>query len=104
MKRSTHLLLITFFLFSALAGAESVATRFQQANDAMAAGEVDKVIELLNPYTDQLSQPGYLLLANAYSRKKDFVNEVRVLTLLTNKDENNYRWQLLLGQAFMKQA
>lgn len=98
------ILLMAVLWLTGVSAAEQAATRFQQANDAMAEGKVDKVIELLNPYTDQLSQPGYLLLANAYSKKKDFVNEVRVLTLLTTKAEDNYQWHLLLAQAYLKQG
>lgn len=82
----------------------SASTRIEQATAAMEKNDLDKVIELLNPYTDQLSQPGYLMLANAYSQKKDFVNEVRILGLLVAKDEANYKWQVLLAQAYLKQG
>lgn len=64
----------------------------------------DKVIELLNPYTDQLGSEGFLLLANAYSQKKDYANEVRVLSILSAREEENYKWHMLLGQAYIKQA
>lgn len=64
----------------------------------------DKVIELLNPYTDQLKSDGFLLLAHSYSQKKDYANEVRVLNFQAARDEENYKWQMLLGQAYLKQA
>lgn len=64
----------------------------------------EKAIELLNPYTDQLKEEDFLLLALSYSRHKDFSNEVRVLNMLVSKDENNFRWHMLLGQAYLKQA
>lgn len=83
---------------------ENLRARIQSARNHFQKGQFDKVIELLNPYTDQLDEGGFLVLALAYSNKKDYANEVRVLTIITAKDEDNYKWQMLLAQAFLKQA
>lgn len=74
------------------------------AEQMLVKGNNDRVIELLNSYTDQLSMPGYLSLAMAYSNKNDYFNEARVLGLLAAKDESNFRWPMLIAQANLKGA
>lgn len=83
---------------------DDIRTRFQLAEIYSKEGKVDKTIELLNPYTDQLDDKGYILLAMSFSNKKDFANEVRVLNFAVGKDDENYRWHMLLAQAYIKQA
>ncbi len=83
---------------------EDIRSRFQLAELYAKENKSDKTIELLNPYTDQLDDKGFLLLAISYSNKKDFANEVRVLNFAVNKDDENYRWHMLLAQAYIKQA
>jgi tetratricopeptide (TPR) repeat protein len=81
-----------------------VRTRMQLAQLYGKSGQYDKVITLLNSYTDQLPPEGFLALASSYSNKKDFTNEIRVLGLLTAKYEDDYRWRMLSGQAYLKAA
>lgn len=83
---------------------DNMRIRFALAEMYTKAGNADKTIELLNPYTDQLEDRGFILLAMSYSNKKDFANEVRVLNFALNKDEENYRWHMLAAQAYIKQA
>jgi tetratricopeptide (TPR) repeat protein len=82
----------------------SKAIRQALAEQMLLKGNNDRVVELLNSYTDQLTLTGFLTLAMAYSNKKDYVNEVRVLGLLAAKDESNFRWQMLMAQANLKGA
>src|SRR5689334_1842730 len=86
------------------ANPESLKTRLQLADKYAVEEKPEKVIELLNPYTDQMPSNGFLLLANSYFKKKDFPNEVRVLGLLVHKEPENFRWHMLLGRAYLKQA
>lgn len=78
--------------------------RLKQAKTQFDGGKYDKVIELLNPYTDQLDGNGFMMLAMSYSNKKDFANEVRVLSIIANNEEENFKWQMLLGQGHLKLA
>ena len=92
--------LLSLILFSSLTFAQSVPqleaalkknpddmkARERLAGIHAAKNEHDKTIELLNPYTDQLKDSGFLLLANSYAKKKDFTNEVRTLNFLVAKD------------------
>lgn len=110
--------LLSALLFSFAAMAQSIpsleadlkanpgrmTTRTQLAGLYAKQNDLDKAISLLNSYTDQLTPDGFLILASSYSNKKDFNNEVRVLNLLVNKDDENFRWHLLLGQAYLKSA
>lgn len=82
----------------------SLRVRFETATEFAKANQFEKVIELLNSYTDQLDANAFLLLASSYSSLKDYVNEVRVLKILSDKQEKNFRWHMLLGQAYIKQA
>lgn len=83
---------------------DSLRLRMELANLHSRENRPDKVIDLLNPYTDQLDNTGFLLLASSYSAKKDYANEARVLLILSAKDEQNYQWHMLLGQAYLKRA
>lgn len=83
---------------------DHMSIRLQLANTYLGEKRYDHVISLLNPYTDQLTDQGFLALANAYSSKKDYANEVRALNLLAQKHDDNYQWHMLLGQAYLKQA
>lgn len=83
---------------------DSIRLRIQIAKLEYEQDNYKEVIELLNSYTDQLPQEGTLLLANAYSSLEDFRNEVRILTILATKSEDDYRWSLLLAQAHLKLA
>ena len=83
---------------------DRMTTRMQLAGYYVKQNEFDRVIGLLNAYTDQLPTEGFLALASSYSNKKDFTNEIRVLALLVAKHEGDYRWQMLLAEAYLKSA
>jgi len=83
---------------------EDTKSRVQLATLFANENKPEKTIELLNPYTDQLDENGFLLLASSYAKRKDFANEVRILNFLMNKDEENFKWHMLLAQAYLKQA
>lgn len=83
---------------------ENIRARVQLARASFDSGQFEKVIELLNPYTDQLDANGFLMLAMSYSNKKDYANEVRVLSIVSANEEENFKWQMLLAQAYLKQA
>lgn len=81
-----------------------LSTRIQLANVYLKQKNFERVIALLNSYTDQLPSQGFLALATAYSKRDDYANEVRVLGLLADKEDSDFHWRLLLGQALLKQA
>lgn len=83
---------------------DQLSTRLQLGNYYLKQKSYDRVIELLNSYTDQLTAQGFLTLASAYSSKKDYLNEARVLNLLALKQPADFHWHLLLGQAYLKQV
>jgi predicted Zn-dependent protease len=83
---------------------DDMRTRYALAEMYARENKGDKTIELLNSYTDQLDDKGFILLAMSYSNKRDFTNEVRVLNFAVSRDEENYRWHMLLAQAYIKQA
>jgi len=78
-------------------------TRIELANYYLKQKSFAKVVELLNAYTDQLNSSGFLALANAYSNRKEYLDEVRVLNLLTQKEPEDFHWHFLLGQAYLKE-
>lgn len=80
-----------------------LATRIQLGNYYLKQKNYAKVVELLNSYTDQLTPEGFLALASAYSHRGEFIDEVRVLNLLTMRQPENYQWPYLLAQAYRKQ-
>lgn len=82
----------------------NIKVREQAAAAFAGENQPNKVVELLNPYTDQLSTSGFFLLASSYSNAKDYANEVRVLKIIAQRNEENYQWHMLLGQAYIKQA
>ncbi len=83
---------------------DNVHARLRLAEIRLSQNKFKEVVELLNPYTDQLKGDGIRALAFAYSNLKDHANEVRVLTMMANRDEENYEWHMLLAHAYLKQA
>jgi tetratricopeptide (TPR) repeat protein len=81
-----------------------LSTRIQLANIYLRQQQFEKVIALLNSYTDQLTSEGFLALAEAYSSMKNYVDEVRVLNVLVTKEEDHFQWEMLLGQAYIKES
>ena len=78
--------------------------RTQLGNIYLQQKNYEKVIALLNSYTDQLTNQGFLALASAYSNRKEYVDEVRTLNLLVLKEPDDFHWHMLLGQAYLKEV
>lgn len=81
-----------------------IVSRVKLAEVHLNNNEFQKTVDLLNAYTDQLPKSGFRVLAFAYSNLKKFDDEVRVLNIITARDEENHEWHMLLGQAYLKQA
>jgi tetratricopeptide (TPR) repeat protein len=87
----------------AVASAEGLA-RVKAAMADYAKGDYQKVIDRLNPYSEELGNYGLLLLGNAYSKKLLYSDEVRVMHVLYGNNEESYEAQMLLAQALEKQS
>ena len=61
-----------------------------------------KLIELLNPYADEVPIEIQLILARSYRRLKQFKDELRVLKKVVTKAPNNHKAYLALGYAHLK--
>jgi tetratricopeptide (TPR) repeat protein len=98
--------LILLLSFPALAAStpENLMTRLKSARAAYEKSNYDGVIQLLNPYSAELPNPGLMILANSYSKRGLYVDEVRVLRILAANNEKNYEAQMLLGQGLEKEA
>jgi tetratricopeptide (TPR) repeat protein len=83
---------------------DHLTTRIMLGNVYLKQQQFDKVIALLNSYTDQLTSEGFRALGFSYSSKKDYANEVRVLGLLVNKEPEDFQGYMLLGSAYLKLA
>lgn len=97
------ILALIFAMTSLLAYGMSTQEREQRAKSFLKAGKFDKVIELLNPYTEQVSATSLLDLAGAYHEKSDYQNEVRILKFVSQKDEENPQIYFILGHAVLNQ-
>ncbi len=62
-----------------------------------------KVIELLNPYSEQISLESQLILAGAYGRQKNYEHQVRILRMVVNRDPQNHLSHFILGDALLAQ-
>lgn len=83
---------------------DNVSARVKLAEIRIEEKQFEKAAELLDAYTDLLSNAGFRALAFAYSNLKRYEDEVRVLTIISKKDEENFEWRMLLGSAYLKQA
>lgn len=81
-----------------IAQREKLATQFVQQK------KWDKVIELLNPHTDETSPHGFLLMATSYQETKDFQSLVRIMKLLAEKRPKDPHVQFMLGDALLQWA
>ncbi len=63
-----------------------------------------KVVELLNPYSEQIPISSYLILAGAYSELNQHDQEVRILKAVVDKDKKNYQSHYILGNAYIQWA
>lgn len=83
---------------------DNISARVKLAEIRLQEKDYPKATELLNEYTDQLPGAGFRALAFAYSAQKKFEDEVRVLSIIAKKEEENYEWPMLLAHAYLKQA
>lgn len=61
-----------------------------------------KAIDLLAPYSNEISTTSLIELAKAYEQNNDSLNEIRVLQIYSEKDPNRFRPHYLLGLAYKK--
>ncbi len=78
--------------------------REQSAKLAFKQKQFEDVVNLLNPYTDEVSASSFITLAGAYNELKDFKNLVRILSLLSEKRPKDYHVHFMLGDAHIKLA
>lgn len=83
---------------------DNISARVRLAEVRLNEGQYPKAIELLNSYTDLLNGAGFRALAFAYSSLKKYDDEVRVLSIIAKKEDENHEWHMLLGQAYLKQS
>lgn len=83
---------------------DNVGARVKLAEIRLAEKKFAEAADLLNAYTDQLGGGGFRTLAYAYSEQKKYEDEVRVLSIIAKREENNHEWPMLLAQAYLKQA
>lgn len=83
---------------------EQIKVREKLARAYLNQNLYDKLILLLNPYTEQISVPTKFDLASAYRGKGDSLNEVRVLKSITTTDEDIFEahYNLALAQLKLK--
>jgi tetratricopeptide (TPR) repeat protein len=111
---STIIFCLTLVLFNAYAAAptiqqleallrahpENIKTRESLSQLYVSKKNFDKVIEILAPYSNEISFVGLEQLALAYGQTKDSLDEIRTLTQLTEKDPKHFRPQYFLGLAY----
>lgn len=81
---------------------DNMTVRSQLAEQYYQKKNFNKVIELLNPYSEQIPIPSYLVLAGAYSELNKHDQEVRVLNIVVNKDKDNHQSHYILGNAYVQ--
>lgn len=86
------------------ANPDNIVARVKLAEIRITEKNFAKATELLDAYTDQLPAAGFRALAFAYSSLKKFEDEVRVLSIIAKKEEENHEWHMLLAHAYLKQA
>lgn len=64
--------------------------------------EYKKVIEVLAPYSNEISLTALVELAEAYGHENDPLNETRMLQLLVERDPDRFRPHYLMGLAHKK--
>ncbi|MGE0764108.1 MAG: tetratricopeptide repeat protein [Bdellovibrionales bacterium] len=83
---------------------DDILIREQAARAHAKSKNWQKVVDLLNPHTDEATARGFLQLAAAYQELKDYANLVRVMNLLAEKRPKDAHIQYLLGDARLKAA
>lgn len=74
--------------------------REEVANEYVKKKNDKKVIEILAPYSNEISDKGLIVLSETYERQKDYINQIRTLQIYENRNPNRFRPQYLLGVAF----
>lgn len=64
-------------------------------------GTQTKLVDLLNPYADELPMESQLILAGAYNQLQMFNDEVRVLNKVVEKTPDNHEALYILGYAHL---
>lgn len=67
------------------------------AIELMKQEKYEEVISLLKPQADSLDSPSLLILAKAYNKTHEYLNEFRVLSNLVTVDEKNYAAHTAIG-------
>lgn len=91
MLASYLCLFLTVFLLLPVANANPAAL------DLMKQEKYEEVISLLKSQADNLDSPSLLILAKAYNKTHDYLNEFRVLSNLVTVDEKNYAAHTAIG-------
>lgn len=82
--------------------ADHIKVREKLARAYLNTNQYDKVISLLNPYTEQISIPTRFDLASAYRGKNDSLNEVRALKNIAERDDTIFEAHYNMALAQMK--
>jgi tetratricopeptide (TPR) repeat protein len=80
-------------------GQTSIRDREALARKHSTRGELNKVIEVLAPYSNEISDSALLLLAESHRKKSEFDKEVKVLTGYLDRNPKKFRPHYLLGRA-----
>lgn len=78
---------------------DNMQIREALARELLEAKQHEKVIDILNPYTDLISKEALLNLAGAYHEVERFEDEIRILNTLLIKDDKNPELYFILGHA-----
>lgn len=62
----------------------------------------DKVVQLYAPYSNEISEPALIQLADSYQFLNDPLNEIRILQTYTEKFPNRFRPHFLIGTAYKR--
>lgn len=81
---------------------DNIKLREQLAQKYLGISQWDKVISLMNPYTDTATVSGLLNLGTAYYQKADYQNLVRIFTLMFEKNPKDFHVAYMVGDAQLK--
>ncbi|MCB0384614.1 MAG: tetratricopeptide repeat protein, partial [Bdellovibrionales bacterium] len=81
---------------------DNIKVRMQLAAEmSRQEGQESKIVEILNPYADEITLESQLTLAGAYNGLKKFKDEVRVLKKVVEKAPTNHEAYYILGYAHL---
>jgi tetratricopeptide (TPR) repeat protein len=81
---------------------DNLKLREQLAQKYMKGKDFDKVIQILAPYSNEISNEAIVNLSASYSQKEDFLNEIRTVKIYADKEPTRFRPHFLLGLAYRK--